>query len=111
MMRGSFFHARCRFASGSFDRYDGSMRWHSPVPVRRPPGFIEPCLSTISRDRASMGPCLWQATYGSGAEIDMHQMKKGPPFPTDPWGWQRYKLGNERAELRRSGQRSEYIRR
>jgi bifunctional non-homologous end joining protein LigD len=25
------------------------MHWHNPGPVRRPPGFIEPCLPTISR--------------------------------------------------------------
>jgi bifunctional non-homologous end joining protein LigD len=33
------------------------MHWHNPSPVRHPPGFIEPCLPTISRTVPS-GP-LW----------------------------------------------------
>jgi bifunctional non-homologous end joining protein LigD len=30
-------------------RYAAFMHWRSPGPVGRPPGFIEPCLPTISR--------------------------------------------------------------
>jgi len=37
-----------RCASGTFDRYDGGMRWHNPGPVRRPPGFVEPCLPSVA---------------------------------------------------------------
>jgi bifunctional non-homologous end joining protein LigD len=31
------------------------MRWHTPSPVRRPPGFVEPCLPTIAYT-APIGP-------------------------------------------------------
>jgi ATP-dependent DNA ligase len=31
------------------DRYQRGMRWRSNSPVRRPPGFIEPCLPTLAR--------------------------------------------------------------
>ena len=44
-----------RLASGSFDRYQRAMRWHSNPPVRDPPGFIEPCLPTLARS-VPVGP-------------------------------------------------------
>jgi hypothetical protein len=31
---------------GSFDSYEYRMHWHSPGPVRHPPGFVAPCLPT-----------------------------------------------------------------
>ena len=46
LRRQLFLRGSCRFAFGSFDYYDEAMHWHTPGPVRRPPGFIEPCLPT-----------------------------------------------------------------
>ena len=44
-----FAKINCRFALGSFDRYDDAMLWRSSAPVRHPPGFIAPCLPTNGR--------------------------------------------------------------
>ena len=76
---------------GSFDRYDRSACADTlPVPVRHPPGFVEPCLPTIgqampcgpgsgaaSAHREREGHTLSEHLDGNGALAFQHVCRMG----------------------------------